>query len=184
MKAPAFKSGEPAETETSSGTPFGVQFLSFLCGLVVIVLGAKSTLQDYRIARKLTGLDAFVETPGRFLKVEVRNDTLGGPDEFHPDILYEYFVDGRSVWGWRLSYEEEPRSRGYWKERLAGYREGLTVPVYYNPDEPKDSIVEKKTDGLYRTIMKMLLGGLFLLAGVILAVLPAAGWIRKAITRA
>ena len=184
MKRPVFKPGEPAEAESASGTPFGVQLLSFLCGLLVIALGAKSAAQDYRLVRKLTGLDAFVETPGRFLQVKVRNDTLGSPDDYHPDILYEYFVDGKSVWGWRLSYEEEPRPRAYWMERLSGYREGLTVPVYYNPAEPKDSIVEKKSDGIYRTVMKLLLGALFLAAGAVLAALPAAGWIRKRSARA
>lgn len=184
MKAPAFRHAEPADPEPASGAPFGVQLLSFLCGLVVVVLGAKSALQDYRLVRKLTGLEDFVETPGRFLQVKVRNDTLGGPDDWHPDILYEYFVDGRSVWGWRLSYEEEPRPRDHWEERLSGYREGLTVPVFYNPDEPKDAILEKKADGLYRTVMKMLLGTLFLLAGAVLAVLPATVWVRKALSRA
>ena len=97
-------------------------------------------------------------------------------------MLYEYFVDGKSIWGWRLSYEDEPKSEDYWKGRLAGYAEGKSVPVYYNPALPKDSIVEKKRDSLYRIIMKMALGIAFFAAGVLLAVLPAAAWIRKGLS--
>lgn len=178
MKPPSFKPSDGGEPEAPVATPFGVQLLSFLCGLLVAYLGAKSALQDGRHIRKLTHLEEFTETPGRFLQVRVRRDSSGS-GEHYPDVLYEYFVDGKSIWGWRLSYEDEPRPEAYWKERLARYAVGGTVPVYYNPAEPKDSIVEKKRDSLYRVAMKMGLGVLFLAAGLLLAILPAAAWIRK-----
>lgn len=180
MKPPTFRPSDGREPEAPASTPFGVQLLSFLCGLLVAYLGAKSALQDGRLIRKLTHLEEFTETPGRFLQVQVRRDSSGS-GEYYPDVLYEYFVDGKSIWGWRLSYEDEPRPEAYWKERLAaaGYAAGVTVPVYYNPAEPKDSIVEKKRDSLYRVVMKMGLGILFLAAGLLLAILPAAAWIRK-----
>lgn len=179
MKSPAFRPSEREEAETPVSTPFGVQLLSFLCGLLVAFLGFKSAYQDWRHIDKLTHLDAFVETPGKFLHVKVRQDS-SGTGEFYPDVLYEYFVDGKSIWGWRLSYEDEPKPESYWKERLSGYEVGKSVPVFYNPALPKDSIVEKKRDSLYRIIMKMCLGILFLAAGILLAVLPATAWLRKA----
>lgn len=182
MKPPTFRPVEHAEPEPPANTPFGIQALSFLCGLLVAFLGFKSAYQDWRLLDKLTHLDAFVETPGKFLQIKVRQDSAG-TGEFYPDVLYEYFVDGKSIWGWRLSYEEEPKPEAYWKERLSGYAVGRTVPVYYNPDLPRDSIVEKKRDGLYRLIMKLGLGLLFLAAGILLTVLPATAWIRKATTR-
>jgi hypothetical protein len=177
MKPPSFKGPAADEPEAPSSTPLGVQVLSFLCGLLVAFLGFKSAFQDWRHIDKLTHLDAFVETPGRFLQVKVRRDSSGS-GEYYPDILFEYFVDGKSIWGWRLSYEDEPRPEAYWRERLAGYAEGKPVTVYYNPAEPKDSIVEKKRDSLYRVSMKMALGLLFLAAGLVLAVLPALSWLK------
>ena len=63
-------------------------------------------------------------------------------------------------------------------ERLKPYAEGMPVKVYYNPAEPKDSIVEKRRDSLYRVAMKMALGILFLAAGLLLAILPAAAWMK------
>lgn len=179
MKSPSFKTGPKEEDSEGPATvPLGVQALSFLCGILVAILGFKSAWQDYRHIHKLTHLEAYVETPGKLLKVGVRRDSSGS-GEYYPDVLYEYFVEGKSIWGWRLSYEEEPGPEGVWRDRLARYAEGRPAPVFYNPAEPKDSILEKKHDGLYRTVMKMSLGLLFLSAGLLLAYLPASMWIRK-----
>lgn len=180
MKTPAFKApgADAPEPDSPASIPLGVRILSLLCGLVVAVLGFKSARQDWLLVDKLTHLDQFVETPGKFLQVEVRRDSSGS-GEYYPDVLYEYFADGKSIWGWRLSYENEPKPESYWKERLAPYVVGATSSVYFNPAEPKDSIVEKKRDSLYRVIMKMGLGILFLSAGVLLAVLPAISFLRR-----
>lgn len=179
MTRPAFRPAIADIPEPPSRTPMGVLLLSFFCGILVTVLGGKSALQDWRAVRKLTHLDAFVETPGKLLRVAVRGDSGGSSGDYYPDVLYEYSVEGRGIWGWRLSYEDEPKPEQYWKERLSGYRVGATVPVYFNPEEPKDSIVERRRDSLYRTIMKMGLGLLFLLAGCLLAALPVLSWIRR-----
>lgn len=175
MKNDAFRVEEP---DSAAGMPFGVQLLSFLCGLVVAVLGFKSVRQDFIAIRKLTHLDRYTETPGTFIKVNVRKDSLGSAEESYPDVLYEYFVGGKSIWGWRLSYEEEPKPQAYWEKRLAGYRVGAPVPVYYDPDLPKESILEKKHGSIFRTWMKMLLGMGFVAAGLTLSVLPAITWLR------
>ncbi len=172
-----------AESESVAGTPLGVQLLAFLCGIVVAVLGFKSAHQDLVIIRKLTHLENFVEVPGKVLQVKVRVDSTGSSEDFYPDVLYEYFVEGASIWGWRLSYEEKPASKTYWEKRLSGYAVGATVPVYYNPALPKDSILEKRRENLFRNWMKMLLGIGFLTAGLVLVLLPAWSWLRTFFTK-
>jgi hypothetical protein len=167
------------ESEPVAGTPMGVQILSFLCGLVVAILGFKSVHQDFLVIRKLTHLDSFVEVPGKLLQVKVRVDSTGSAEDFYPDVLYEYFVQGASIWGWRLSYEEKPASKSYWENRLSGYSVGTAVRVFYNPALPKDSILEKRHENLFRNWMKMLLGIGFLLVGLVLALLPMTTWLRK-----
>jgi hypothetical protein len=178
MKPGSFAS---PETDTPAGTPLGVQFLSFLCGLVVAYLGCKSAWQDYRHMDKLSHLERFVATPAHFLQVRVRQDSASSGD-YYPDVLYEYFVDGKSIWGWRLSYEEEPKSRDYWEKRLAGFSTGGAIQAFYNPADPKDSILEKRHESLYRTALKLGLGMIFVLAGALLAILPAAGWLKKGLS--
>jgi hypothetical protein len=166
------------ETEASASTPPGVHALSFLAGLVVAFMGFKSAYQDFTHVAKVTHLENFTATPGKFLEVKVRRDSTGSEKDWYPDVLYEYFVDGKSIWGWRLSYEEEPGPKAYWEGRLAAYSKGAPVTVYYDAGNPKDSILEKKHESLFRSLMKMGLGLLFLTAGGVLAVLPAAAWIK------
>ena len=179
MKPGAFRQTGQEEAEPPGGTPRGVQILAFLCGLVVAYLGFKSTWGDYARLDKLNHLERFRETEGKFLRVGVRKDTIGSSGDFYPDVIYEYFVDGKSIWGWRLSFEEEPKPKPYWEDRLAAYAKDGVVKVFYNGAEPKESILEKKHDGLFRLWMKMLLGLGFLLVGLLLAVLSLSGWIKK-----
>lgn len=165
--------------DTVGGTPMGVQILAFLSGLLVAFLGFKSTWQDFSHINKLSHLERFVETPGKILQVKVRTDSTGSADDYYPDVLYEYFVEGKSIWGWRLSYEEAPKPKAYWEKRLAGYAPGGSVTVYYDADQPKDAIIERKHEGLYRIWLKMGLGAGFLLVGLVLVVIPLASWLRK-----
>lgn len=167
------------ESEPAGGVPRGVRILAFLCGLLVSWLGFKSARQDWRYIDKLTHLDRLASTPGKFLRVQVRKDSARAGEEWYPDVLYEYFVDGKSIWGWRLSYEEEPRPKDYWEGRLKGYAEGGPVTVYYDPGAPKESILEKKREGLYRVWVKLGLGAAFLAAGLVLSILSLAGAARK-----
>jgi hypothetical protein len=170
---------EDADEESVGGMPMGVQILAFLSGLLVSFLGFKSTWQDFSHIDKLSHLDRFLETPGKLLQVKVRIDSAGSPDDYYPDVLYEYFVEGKSIWGWRLSYEETPKPRDYWEKRLSVYASGDPVKVYYNADQPKDAIIEKKHEGLYRIWLKMGLGAGFLLVGLVLVVIPLTSWLRK-----
>jgi hypothetical protein len=176
MKLGKYREEEP---DAPAGTPMGVQVLAFLCGIVVVHLGLKSIRQDYRIIAKTTRLESYAETPGKMLQIKIRRDSLGTEDDTYPDVLYEYFVDGKSIWGWRLSLEDEAKPRSYWTARLEGYAVGARVPVYFDPAQPKESVLEKKHDGLSRTWLKMAVGGGFVLVGSLLALLPAIGWIRK-----
>ncbi len=180
MRPGDFRAAEPTpDSEASGGVPQGVQILAFLCGIVVAWLGFKSAYGDWTYIDKLSHLERMATTEGRFLQVKVRKDSVGSKDDWYPDVLYEYFIEGKSVWGWRLSYEEEPGTREFWEKRLSGYSAGATVPVYYDAAFPKDSILQKQHDSLVRIWMKMALGAGFLLAGLGLAGLSLSGWLRK-----
>ena len=167
------------EEAGGTGSPPGVQILSLLCGLVMAYLGFKSATQDYRRVDKLIHLSRFVETPGKILQSSVRRDSSGAAGAYYPDMLYEYFVEGKSIWGWRLSYEEESRSKTYWEKRLTGYAVGSLAAVYYDPQNPKESILEKKTDRLFRALLYLALGGACFLIGCLLVWLPLADWVKR-----
>jgi hypothetical protein len=171
----------PDETsgDAAPGIPFGVQLLAIIAGLVILVMGAKSIGQDYRDIHKMTHLDSeYQALPGKWLQVNVRQDASNSA-KFYPDVLFEYFVQGKSVWGWRLSLEEHPHGREYWAKRLAGYKVGDTVTVHVSPADAKDSFVEMKTDGIFRPLLKSLVGVAFCIFGGLLLFIPLGGWAKK-----
>ena len=176
MKVPTARSPDP---ETSAGLPQGVRILAFLCGLLVCWLGSKSVRQDWKRIDMLTHLDRLASVPGKILHAQIRTDSAGSGKEWYPDVLYEFFLDGKSVWGWRLSFEEEPGTKAYWEDRMKGYAAGSPVTVFYDPAVPKDAILEKRHDSLVRVWMKLGLGAGFLLAGMLLAGFSLSGWIRR-----
>ncbi len=168
-----FPNSDPPEEKQASHTPFGVFLLSFIAGIILVVLGGKSLHDDYRVLHKLTHLDEeYRPTTAKMLQVQVRRDSLQSGDKCYPDVLFEYFVEGKSVWGWRFSYEEEPRHRAYWEKRLARYRVGDTVTAYVSPLDPKDSFLEKKSDSLLRPGLKTAMAAVFVLIGILLTLIP------------
>jgi len=178
----AYRPKNPSPIADSSGSaqiPFGVRLLALLAGTVFLLLSAKSVMQDYKLYHKLTHLDELYDaTPAKWLKLDVRRDASGS-DEYYADILFDANVNGTSVWGWRLSLEEIPGDSAYWVSRLAPYRVGDTVTAYVNPLDPKDSFIERKTDGVQRVISKALMGLAFGLFGGTLVILSLMGFLRK-----
>jgi hypothetical protein len=169
---------EPVE-QGGGRIPFGVQLLAFLAGIVIFVMGVESILQDYRVIRSLTHLDTeYTPMKGTWLQVHVRRDSSSS-GKYYPDVLFEYFPEGESVWGWRLSLEEHPREEGYWEERLKHYKVGDTVTVYVRPGDPKDSFVEPRTDGIFRYVLKGLVGAGFCVFGGLLVLIPVGGWLKR-----
>lgn len=173
------KNPVPADQAANGSIPFGVRLLAFLAGTVFLLLSAKSVTQDYRLYYKLTHLDELYDAvPAKWLKLDVRRDASGS-DDFYADILFDADVNGTSVWGWRLSLEETPGDSAYWVSRLAPYRVGDTVTAYVNPLDPKDSFIERKSDGVQRVISKALLGAAFGLFGGTLVILSLLGFLRR-----
>jgi len=163
----------------SPGIPFGVQLLAVVAGIVIFIMGLESIRQDVHVIRSLTHLDTeYTSMKGTWLQVKVRQDSTS-TGKYYPDVLFEYFPEGKSMWGWRLSLEEHPRGKGYWEERLKSYKVGDTVTVHVRPGDPKDSFVEARTDGIFRYLLKGLVGVGFCLFGGLLVLIPAGDWIKK-----
>ncbi len=177
-----------AEKEDSDATmgalpPMGVQVLAFLVGILVTVLGVGSLSKDWPAYRQLADLEALSETEGRILKSEVRNDTSGAEDEYYPDMLFEYSVNGNNIWGWRLSMEEKPHEREFWVKRTDKYKVDDRVSVYFDPEDPAFSMLEKRSDGVFRPVLSLTGGTAFTLFGLVLVVIPLGSWLTRLRTR-
>ena len=165
-------------TEDIQNLPAGVRIISLIAGVILMVLGWKSLGPDYRLFHKLTHLEQeYGMTPARMIQVRVRRDSTDAGDRCYPDVLFEYFVGGKSIWGWRFSYEEEPRHRAYWEKRLSRYHVGDAVTAHVNPMDSKDAFVEMKTDSLIRPLFKILLAAAFVAFGALLFAIPVIAFI-------
>jgi hypothetical protein len=181
---PSASGPEEGPSSGNGSVPFGVQLLAFLAGVVFLLLSGKSVLQDARLVHRMRNLDTYYEAvPATWLKVEVRRDT-SGKNDYYPDVLFDANVRGASVWGWRLSLEEAPADSLTWAKRLAKYRVGDTVTAWVDRQDPKDSFIEKRNDGLQRVFSKAMLGAAFGLFGATLVVIAVAGWVRAGFGKA
>ena len=68
---------------------------------------------------------------------------------YHANVVYDYVVEGKAYQGERISYgsygtgDEERATR-----IAAGYPEGAAVRVYFQPDDPGESVLEPGTEGV------------------------------------
>ncbi len=171
------------ESPQDDGMPAGVYWLALLTGFLVAGLGAKSVLQDYRLIHKVSHWEEeYRPIPARILRVGVRQDVSEAKDKFYPDVLFEYFPDGKNVWGWRYSCEEEPKPKAYWEDRLRSYRIGDTITARVSRFDPRDAFIEPRWDGMARVYLKAMLGIGFVAVGLWLCWIPAARWIRSFFT--
>lgn len=172
----------PKPPDDTQSLPSGVRVISLIAGVILLVLGWKSLVSDCHLLYKFTHLDSeYRPTPAKILQVKLRRDTNETGDKYYPDVLFEYFIDGKSVWGWRFSYEEEPRRKAYWENRLGRYHPGDAVTAHVNPDDFKDSFIEEKTDSLLRTLIKALVAGGFVVLGGLLFSIPVLAFLNNLI---
>jgi hypothetical protein len=170
----------PKSPDDTQSLPSGVRLISLIAGVILLVLGWKSLVPDCRLLYKLTHLDSvYRPIPAKILQMKLRRDTIETGDKYYPDVLFEYFIDGKSVWGWRFSYEEEPRHKSYWEKRLASYHTGDSVTAHVNTDDFKDSFIEEKTDSLLRTLIKALVAGGFVVLGGLLFCIPVLAFLNN-----
>ncbi|MCB1917825.1 MAG: DUF3592 domain-containing protein [Rhodocyclaceae bacterium] len=87
---------------------------------------------------------------------------------YHANVVYDYVVEGKAYQGERISYgsygtgDEERATR-----IAAGYPEGAAVRVYFQPDDPGESVLEPGTEGVPWFFVAM--GSAFALFGLLLA---------------
>ena len=98
--------------------------------------------------------------------VKISSDSEG--TSYHPEIRYEYALDGARFIGDRYRYTFSTSGKKSAEQAVAVHPVGRTVTVYYNPADPSDSVLQPGMEG------GDLLVGLFLLPFNLVAV--GSGW--------
>lgn len=106
-------------------------------------------------------------------KLEIEENTEYDPETdytdtyytYKPKIEYRYSADGVNYSGNRISFEIVSVTDYEWAQsKVDLYYEGKNVTVYYNPDNPSESVLEKGFSGY--PLLPTALGIVFILIGL------------------
>ena len=106
---------------------------------------------NYTVGREVIGqwrALSFLETTGTVSASSVRSKFSKAGVKYEVDVVYSYSVSG-------LPYEGKRMCFGYWGTSggnaphawVRRHPSGSTVPVYYNPRNPSDAVLERGIDG-------------------------------------
>ena len=152
-----------------------VGFFLILCltiGVGTIYLGirdivyTKSSLYWPHTNGKVVSSSIIKSTPSR------TGNSPAGSLTFQADIEYEYIVKNKTLKNYRISYgdfgsSDESLAKGI----VSRYPIGKMVTVYYEPDNPSESVLEP--EGTKKgSILKIIVGSVFLFFGVLIALFP------------
>jgi hypothetical protein len=141
---------------------FGVLFILF--GFITI------TFYNANIEKGKES-EAWYEAIGTITSSYLKTDISYDPDDYpittySPNIEYLYNVDGVNYTGIRVTYKIVSTTDLQWAEgKVNEYFVGKTVSVYYNPNNPSESVLEKgySTPPFFLTMM----GYIFIFIGTI-----------------
>jgi hypothetical protein len=91
--------------------------------------------------------ESFPSTQGTVLHSRVTT-TRGskGSIHYHVSIVYQYVVDGETYVGGRYRYDGHPGNEGVVNAVVGSHPAGSAVDVYYNPMDPRDTVLSPTVD--------------------------------------
>jgi hypothetical protein len=106
------------------------------------------------------------ETTGKILSTQmVKSYSKKSGTTYHPDIEYEYQVNGVTYTHHRYAFGSAGLFTNYTtaEREKSKYRKGQSVSVYYNPLFPKDAVLEVRSASSW---IFLLIGGVFFVVGM------------------
>jgi hypothetical protein len=128
---------------TGKGGWIAVAFALAFPGIIAVAAAVK--IGESRRAASWT------KASGRITRSELASETRYDKQVQVPRIEYEYKVGFHTMVGNRVSLAEliaGPQA----KEALARYPVGATVPVFYNPADPAESVIERELPALVHSV--------------------------------
>ena len=141
-----------------------------IASLILFALGAFFLWQSWRTRQKLMASMSWPYVPGRMIGAGVRQEVTRGDAQtsdqvtYLPTVQYEYQVGAQVYQGNRFALQD----RGYSSSKRAfnlvkGFQAGTPVWVFYDPANPRDSVLERKAHG---NNFAMVVGGLLVVAAI------------------
>jgi hypothetical protein len=165
------------ETQLSETSAF---LIAGFLALLFITIGVVLIILHRRNKRKAEESMSWLETIGTVneSKVTQGSNILMSDDEgestpvFLPEISYTYQVAGLEYTSKRLSFAgiKSYSKREKAEEAASHYPVGAQLPVYYDPKNPKEAVVDRSTKS---SNMLLTLGIMFLIIGLATVIIGA-----------
>lgn len=145
----------------------------YIISIAVAALGLSFIFlvpQGYQSYLVQTKASDWPHTMGEVLSAEIIVDEgeLGVSDDMvQPRVITQYNVNGRTYAIHEISFNQSmswSSSDRYAKTMINQYPPGTRVPVYYNPEQPSQAVLDTSAD--WFTFFIMGLGAIFVLLGV------------------
>ena len=136
----------------------------WMFGLVFLVLGVIFLIVGLVATKRAKAAQSWPSMPGTVVRSEVvrheDTDSEGSTStSYEPVVEYNYSVMGQPFTGKRIAFGANQFNYKKSVEIAARYPVGARPNVYYNPDKPKDSVLETTASG----------GKLFIILGAVFA---------------
>ncbi len=142
---------------------FGVTGLFLLLGGGLLFVGVRS-MRAARASR------AWPATQGTIVSSELFTSGRGKSRWYKAQISYTFTVSGQSYTGQRVFFGDSRSSNmGREQKVVDRYQAGAPVEVFYDPQQPQEAVLERRTGGTNLTYL--ILGSVLLVFAVFMAVM-------------
>lgn len=144
--------------------------MKVMMGWVMLVAAAAAIVKKILLGREVQRVMSWPRADGEITKSKIVMDDsqsgMNSPNKtFKAEVTYKYTAGKRSYRNSRICVggQLQLSLRGKAEDYCERYPVGQTVSVFYDPDNPSDSCLERKeeTSGMY-----LLIGALFAIIGI------------------
>jgi hypothetical protein len=140
--------------------------------LILSLVGLITIVSAIRSKRQADASQSWQATRGTVIesRIEKHTSTDGDGEEstsYTPVVLYKYTILEKEYTGDRINFGAKNTNRNPATQTVTRYKVGAQVMVYYNPDKPGQSVLERSSNSGW---LQILLGFALFIAGIYLAV--------------
>ncbi len=148
---------------------FEIIWSTILIPLLLAIGGGVMLYLGWRNRQQAEASQSWFPASGAVNSATLKKHYRKGGVDYEPKVEYSYTIMGTPYEGKRLCFGTLRLNQKKAWEKLGLYPKNGKVIVYYNPDKPTESVLEREAPGV---VGMMVGGGLMLLIGVGLFVFP------------
>ena len=148
--------------------------IPLIIGVIFIMISLLLIIFGLRARKKALAARQWPTAPGKVISASLKEHRSYDSQEhrtnitYEPQVTYEYRFGSETLKRDRLGFGTTSYNRSTAVKKLEQYPQGGTVTVYINPDNPYEALLDISTGS---SIFLMVMGGVFLLIGVVLVII-------------